>query len=128
MKPISRDDYVPAGGATGSNIREMTPRASGMASRSKAKAKSALPAVAVPPPMAAVKPKKEKKEKVAAQKPDLKLTAEVLENQSPLAAHLKKHTEKKKIFAPYNIWLRICCPMKCVTSRPLDMTELNLIM
>ena len=96
VKPLSRDDYVPVGGSLSTSIREMTPRASGMANRTRTKAKNVLPAVAAPPPMAQMKPKVEKKGKVAAQKPDLKLTPEVLENQSPLAAHLKKHSESKR--------------------------------
>ncbi|MFP6769719.1 MAG: translation initiation factor IF-2 [Planctomycetaceae bacterium] len=59
--------------------------------------KTALPNVALPP---AYKPPKVDKESdeapVETQKPDIRLTVEAMQQQSPLAAHLKKTTEQKK--------------------------------
>jgi len=99
---ISRDDYVPASGSSRSNIREMKPRgttsdAARSSARAKAKAKQELPNVAAPPNYQLPKIKKSGAPKEpAAQKPDMRLTPDVLEQQSPLAAHLKKHSDQRK--------------------------------
>jgi len=98
--PISRDDYVPASGST---MREMKPRGTTMGSgirktgRTKGRAKSALPNIAEPPAYELPQAKKsEREEEPVAQKPDLKLTADIIEQQSPLAAHLRKSAEQRK--------------------------------
>ena len=99
---ISREDYVSASGAARTSLREMKPRgttsdAARSSARAKAKAKQALPNVAAPPSYKLPKVKKSDEPKEpAAQKPDMRLTPEVLEQQSPLAAHLKKHSEQRK--------------------------------
>ncbi|QDT99034.1 translation initiation factor IF-2 [Gimesia aquarii] len=96
---LSRDDYVPAGGAApSSTIREMKPRGSTRSGKqqSKAKSKSALPTVAAPPAYKQPVIPKVKKKEEKAQKPEVRLTADILEQKSPLAAHLAQHTEQKK--------------------------------
>ncbi|QDU11653.1 translation initiation factor IF-2 [Gimesia aquarii] len=96
---LSRDDYVPAGGAApSSTIREMKPRGSTRSGKqqSKAKSKSALPTVAAPPAYKQPVIPKAKKKEEKAQKPEVRLTADILEQKSPLAAHLAQHTEQKK--------------------------------
>ncbi len=101
--PISRDDYVPAGGAGPGRIREMKPRGttadrSGQQSRpvTKAKGKQALPNVAAPPSIKLPKVKKASTGEQPAQKPELRLTGDLLDQQSPLASHLKKNAEQKR--------------------------------
>ena len=101
--PISRDDYVPASGTTGSSIREMKPRGSVPDSESiqsrqaRGKGKPALPSVAAPPTYKQPKLKAPKKKEEVAQKPDMKLTPDVLQQaQSPLAGHMRKHDEQKQ--------------------------------
>jgi len=101
--PISRDDYVPASGTTGSSIREMKPRGTVSDSESvksrqaRAKGKQSLPNVAAPPAYKQPKLKVSKKEEQPAQKPDMKLTPDILQQaQSPLAGHLRKHAEQKR--------------------------------
>lgn len=47
------------------------------------------------PPKFSVETAKKKKDDTPAQKPDVKLTADVLDGRSPLAAHLKKSAEEK---------------------------------
>lgn len=95
---ISRDDYVPAGGAPTSSIREMKPIGSPRSSKpqSKSKSKTALPSVAAPPAYKQPVIPKPKKKEEKAQKPEVRLTADILEQKSPLAAHLAQHTEQKK--------------------------------
>ncbi|MCA9020685.1 MAG: translation initiation factor IF-2 N-terminal domain-containing protein, partial [Planctomycetaceae bacterium] len=95
---MTRDDYVPAGGASGSNIREMKPIGSTRSSKPqpKPKPKSALPNVAAPPAYKQPVIPKPKKKEEKAQKPEVRLTADILEQKSPLAAHLAQHTEQKK--------------------------------
>ncbi|MBM80836.1 MAG: translation initiation factor IF-2 [Planctomycetaceae bacterium] len=90
--PISRDDYVSTSGFS-STIREMKPRGTSDQGRgrSKAKSKPALPAFAAPPKPVKAKQTKPKAEPV--QKPDMPLSPAEL--NSPLAEHLKKHSEKK---------------------------------
>ena len=96
---LSRDDYVPAGGAMkSSGMREMKPRGSTRPGKqqSKARPKSALPSVAAPPAYKQPVIPKVKKKEEKAQKPEVRLTADILEQKSPLAAHLAQHTEQKK--------------------------------
>lgn len=96
---LSRDDYVPAGGASpSSTMREMKPIGSTRSAKqqAKAKSKSALPAVAAPPAFKQPVIPKVKKKEEKAQKPEVRLTADILEQKSPLAAHLAQHTEQKK--------------------------------
>jgi translation initiation factor IF-2 len=103
--PMSRDDYIPSAGTASSSIREMKPRGTSDADmrpgrRGKGKAKPALPSVAAPPTYKAPARKSAKPEEGPAQKPDMRLTKEILENKSPLAAHLRKHAEDKKKRVP----------------------------
>ncbi|HAH49154.1 MAG TPA: hypothetical protein DCM07_30810, partial [Planctomycetaceae bacterium] len=95
---MTRDDYVPAGGSSGSNIREMKPIGSTRSGKPqpKPKPKSALPNVAAPPAYKQPVVPKPKKKEEKAQKPEVRLTADILEQKSPLAAHLAQHTEQKK--------------------------------
>lgn len=96
---LSRDDYVPAGGSMkSSSMREMKPRGSTRSGKqqSKSKTKSALPSVAAPPAYKQPVIPKPKKKEEKAQKPEVRLTADILEQKSPLAAHLAQHTEQKK--------------------------------
>ncbi|MFH1300245.1 MAG: translation initiation factor IF-2 N-terminal domain-containing protein, partial [Planctomycetota bacterium] len=94
---FSRGDYVPGGGGS-STIREMKPRGSTRSGKQqpKSKTKSALPAVAAPPAYKQPVIQKVKKKEEKAQKPEVRLTADILEQKSPLAAHLAQHTEQKK--------------------------------
>ena len=94
---FSRGDYVPGGGGS-STIREMKPRGSTRSGKQqpKSKAKSALPSVAAPPAYKQPVIQKVKKKEEKAQKPEVRLTADILEHKSPLAAHLAQHTEQKK--------------------------------
>lgn len=102
LVPISRDDYVPAAGASGSAIREMVPRGTVQSneplSRPKPKPKTSLPSIAAPPTYKAPKQAKPKEaEEQPAQKPDMKLTPDILDGQSsPLAGHLRKNAEQKQ--------------------------------
>jgi len=95
---LSRGDFVPAGGANSSTIREMKPRGSTRSGKQqpKSKTKSALPSVAAPPAYKQPVIPKVKKKEEKAQKPEVRLTADILEQKSPLAAHLAQHTEQKK--------------------------------
>lgn len=97
-KPVAMPEGKPSlSDAMGSRVRDMKPRASLVqrgVKKPKPKPKPALPSMAVPPKFKVEAPKK-KKEDAPAQKPDVKLTADVLDGRSPLAAHLKKSTEEK---------------------------------
>ena len=95
---LSRDDFMPAGNTNTSSIREMLPRGSTRSGKqqSKSKTKSALPSVAAPPAYKQPVIPKVKKKEEKAQKPEVRLTADILEQKSPLAAHLAQHTEQKK--------------------------------
>jgi len=101
MSPISRDDYVPASGGASSRIREMKPRgtvpdsAAAQGRPSKVRTKPALPNVAAPPSYSPPKPKHGAVKETPVQKPDIPLTAEVLEPQSPLRAHLQEKKKRK---------------------------------
>lgn len=100
---MTKDDYVGVGGSSAMRpVREMRPRGSiqeGAAKKAKAKPKPkpkpSLPNLALPPEYKAVTPKK-KSDDAPAQKPDMKLTADILDSHSPLAAHLKKSHDKSK--------------------------------
>lgn len=99
--PISRDDYVSASGSIASAMREMKPRGTvqtneAMARKPKPKPKSVLPGFAAPPAYKAPKPKKSETEEQPTQKPDVKLTPDILLKQSPLASHLRKHVEQRQ--------------------------------
>jgi translation initiation factor IF-2 len=95
---ISRSDYVAPTGAGLSGIREMKPRASirdieGKTRRDKGKKVPSLPSVARPtfkPPTPSAKADE------PAQKPEVRLTADLLKQQSPLANILKKHKDEIK--------------------------------
>ncbi len=97
--PVESEEKPPLSDSMSPRIRDMKPRAS-LAQRGvkkpkpKPKPKLALPSMAVPPKFKVDAPKK-KKDDAPAQKPDVKLTADVLDGRSPLAAHLKKSTEEK---------------------------------
>jgi translation initiation factor IF-2 len=96
VKGISRDDYVGPGGSNTSTIREMKPRATirDSGGKSRRERKSSLPTIAPLPNFKPPTPGAGKGE-VKAQKPDMPLTADIL-NQSPLANILKKNAETKK--------------------------------
>ena len=101
--PLTRDQFAPIRGADAATpIRDMrsrgsagegTPRTPG---RGKTKSKPSFPYLAAPPSYKLPKVPKEEPKEERAQKPDLKLTADFLEQQSPLAAHLRKHAEQKR--------------------------------
>ncbi len=100
--PMRPDEYVPPSGARGSTIREMRPRgtvseAEGRqtARRPKPKGKAALPSVALPPNYKPPSSPAARPE-AAPQKPDIPLTAEHLEQPSPLHEHLRKTAEQRK--------------------------------
>ncbi len=94
VKPISRDEYVPAPTASSNTIREMKPRGN-IGGQRKPKPKPAMPALAAPPTYTPPV-KKKKKEEPVAQKPDIPLTAESLAQQSPLQAHMQQQKQNKK--------------------------------
>ncbi|MCL4121120.1 UNVERIFIED_CONTAM: hypothetical protein GTU68_015632 [Idotea baltica] len=89
-KPVTRDDFSPAG-ANRRPIREMRPIGSVRESDARKKPqqkKAALPNIAAAP---AYKPPviQTKKDDAPAQTPDMPLTPEILEKQSPLADRLR---------------------------------------
>ncbi len=98
-EPSEQDTFIPLVSGSERRLRDVRPRGSegGGKARQKSRPRSILPHIATPPPSFKVqkKPKTKPKEQPV-QKPDMKLTPELLEQQSPLAAHLKKHSEKKK--------------------------------
>ncbi|MBT6155757.1 MAG: translation initiation factor IF-2 [Planctomycetaceae bacterium] len=95
--PMRRDDYIPASGS--SSIREMKPRGTiygGTSNRPPAeKKRPALPSVAAAPAYKAPRVKQKETKEQPAQKPDMRLTPDVLAGESPLSAHLKKNAEQK---------------------------------
>lgn len=98
--PISRADYVaPTGGSGLAGIREMKPRGSVREPESKGrrertqKKSPALPSVATPTFKA---PSTPAKSEGPAQKPEVRLTADLLKQSSPLASILKKHKDEGK--------------------------------
>ena len=97
--PISRDDYVaPTGGSGLAGIREMKPRGSvrepeSKGRRERTKKAPSLPSVATPTFKA---PSAPAKSDTPAQKPEVRLTADLLKQSSPLASILKKHKDDTK--------------------------------
>ncbi len=99
-KAGSEDYIAPHGGEAESGIRQLgtrRPAETKARPNRRPRPKAALPNVALPP---AYKPPTVDKESdeapVETQKPDIRLTVEAMQQQSPLAAHLKKTTEQKK--------------------------------
>ncbi|MCG6158058.1 translation initiation factor IF-2 [Rubinisphaera sp. ICM_H10] len=93
----TQPEYMSPTGNLGSKIRDMKPRASIQESgprKPKPKPRPAMPSLATPPKFKTEGPVR-KKDEAPAQKPDVKLTAEILDGQSPLAAHIRKHGEDK---------------------------------
>lgn len=104
VKSISREDYVPSSGSAMNRIREMRPRGNlrdpdSVKSKpkpvKKSRPKPAIPTMAAPPKFAPKVPEA-KKDEPAAQKPDMPLSAAMLNSKSPLADHLKKSNEDRK--------------------------------
>lgn len=108
MSSIRREDYQPRHGGSQGSVREMRPRGTPTHSELSARAEKeekegnggrgrpSLPGLA---PLPAFKMPEKKKAETAepkAQKPEIRLTPEQLDGQSPLAAHLKKTTDDKK--------------------------------
>ncbi|QDT38880.1 translation initiation factor IF-2 [Stratiformator vulcanicus] len=100
---LSPDEYVPSPHASRgkSSPREMRPvgtvqsneqRARG--EREKKRPQLARPAVAAPPKVPVSKPKP-KADEAPAQKPEMPLTPEMLDRQSPLSAHMAQRTAEK---------------------------------
>jgi translation initiation factor IF-2 len=100
MAPFRREDYLTASGAGA--VRMMTPRgnmtqiAPGALRRSKGRPTPQLPKLAEPPPS----PKAPGGTKAAsaeapAQKPEMRLSRELLEGK-PLHEHIRQHAEEKK--------------------------------
>jgi translation initiation factor IF-2 len=96
---ISRSDYVAPGGSSGlAGIREMKPRGSvreldSKARKERPKKAPSLPSVATPNFKA---PTPVVKVEGPAQKPEVRLTADLLKQSSPLASILKKHKDDSK--------------------------------
>jgi translation initiation factor IF-2 len=97
---VTREDYVAAHGNDSTGIRQLgrrpAPETTARPNR-RPRAKTTLPSVAAPP---AYQPPENREatseeDKVGTQKPDIRLTAETMQ-QSPLAAHLRKSTEQKR--------------------------------
>jgi translation initiation factor IF-2 len=89
-KPVSRDDFTPAG-ANRRPVREMRPIGSVRESDARKKPqqkKAALPNIAAAPSYKPPVTRAEKRDEPA-QKPDMALTPEILEKQSPLADRLR---------------------------------------
>ena len=95
--------YVPPTGTSPPRkMVEMVPRANvtdrdkRANRRSKSKDKSALPAMAALPEFKAPKTKeKPKEEEAPAQRPDVKLTPDMIERQGPLSRHLEQHNKNR---------------------------------
>ncbi|HUG94213.1 MAG TPA: translation initiation factor IF-2 [Planctomycetaceae bacterium] len=100
---LTPQDYVSASGAGARSIRSMEMRPRGTipesdqarARRQQKKPRPASPLVAAPPAYKAPKPRKEAPG-APAQKPDLPLTPEALDAQSPLKDRLRRTAEKRK--------------------------------
>ncbi|MCA9042002.1 MAG: translation initiation factor IF-2, partial [Planctomycetaceae bacterium] len=97
IESISRDDYLPTGNQ--GSLREMRPRGNMGGSRkggaAKPKPRTALPNIAAQPKFEIPKKKVDSASEGAAQKPDVKLTPDLLAGQSPLASHLQKSIEQR---------------------------------
>ena len=100
--PNSREAYIPASGGSGSRIREMKPRGTVPGSsmqrsaQAKSKSKPALPNVAAPPSYSPPKPKLAPAGEKPSPRPDIPLTSELVDQQSPLRVHLQQKKKKKK--------------------------------
>ncbi len=104
--PHRPEDYIaPGGGAASGSIRdmEMKPRASVTEQPASQKprpvkkpVKPAMPFLAAAPGVSTPKPKKPKTEKEpAAQKPDFKLTGDMLKGDAPLRRQYERHIEER---------------------------------
>lgn len=101
--PMRPEDYIAPAGATGGSIRdmEMKPRANVTDRQRKSKppkkpSKPSVPFIAQAPDIETPKPKKPKpKEEPAAQKPDFKLTGDMLKGDAPLRRQYERHIEEK---------------------------------
>ena len=102
--PHRPEDYIAPGGVSGKFIRdmEMRPRANvtdqqrGKPKPVKKQAKPAMPFIAQAPGVATPKPKKTKPtEEPAAQKPDFKLTGDMLKCDAPLRRQYERHIEDR---------------------------------
>ena len=93
--PLSRDEYVPAAGASsGRSMREMKPIGTVRQGKGKGgaqKQQRAMPTIAAAPNYKPPEVRTEKTKEQPAQKPDMPLTAELLEQQSPLADRLQRN-------------------------------------
>jgi len=97
MAPFRREDYLPASGA----MRTMAPRgnmtqiAPGASRRPKTKSTPQLPKLAEPPPSPKAPAGHAPVAEAPAQKPDMRLSRELLEGK-PLHEHIRQHAEEKK--------------------------------
>ena len=96
VQPLSRDDYAATSGA--SRMREMKPIGTVSTNeptraKPKPKAKPQGPNIAAAPELKIPKKKQPKTEQ--AQQPEIRLTSDLLDQQSPLGDQLRKHAEKK---------------------------------
>lgn len=93
---FSRDDYIPTGGS--GSVREMRPQGnlgSGSDRRAnKPKPQIAMPNLAAAPSFEAPKAKQEKRKEPAAQKPEMKLTPDLLGGGSPLAEQILQKEQR----------------------------------
>ena len=92
--PISRDEYVPATGSSGTrSMREMKPIGTVRPGARKPATQKprARPTLAASPNYKPPEVRQEKTKEAPAQKPDMPLTAELLEQQSPLADRLQRN-------------------------------------
>ena len=99
-----QEDYIAPAGASSGSIRdmEMKPRANVTDQQRKARtekkkpAKPAVPFIAPAPEISTPKPKKPKAvPEPAAQKPDFKLTGDMLKGDAPLRRQYERHIEEK---------------------------------
>src|SRR5690606_1619988 len=96
--------YIAPAGVSGSSIRdmEMKPRAN-VTDRQRSKSRPqkkqtrpAMPFIAQAPQISPPKPKKPKaEEEPAAQKPDFKLTGDMLKGDAPLRRQYERHIEER---------------------------------
>ena len=99
-----QEDYIAPAGVSSSSIRdmEMKPRANVTDRQRKARpdkkkpAKPSMPFIAPAPELSTPKPKKPKvAQEPAAQKPDFKLTGDMLKGDAPLRRQLERHIEER---------------------------------
>lgn len=97
--PLRREDYMPASGTA---MRTMMARGTisdtGLRAARKPKAKPgpALPKLAEPPPAPKASASAAPAAEAPAQKPELRLSRELIAEGRPLHEHLRQHTEDKK--------------------------------